>query len=79
MTEEQHEKLSREMERRAREIERNLKPRLEKLSRELVREVAHQAPSPRCSGSAEEMARLGEQMAPSRGDGSHSSPDRPRR
>ncbi|HEY0510777.1 MAG TPA: M56 family metallopeptidase [Thermoanaerobaculia bacterium] len=68
MTAEQREKLSREIERATRELNRNLKPRMEKLSRELAQKLSHQVPSPEMQRLAVEMGRLAEQMRPSAED-----------
>jgi beta-lactamase regulating signal transducer with metallopeptidase domain len=66
LTGEEQEKLSRDMERRGREIERNLKPRLEKLSREMAEKSDRMRTlSPEMQRLTEEMARLGERMRPS--------------
>lgn len=64
MTHEQQEKLSQDIERTNRRIEQDLKPRLEKLSREIAEKSARMAPTPEMQRITEEMARLGEQMRP---------------
>ena len=67
LSEEQQEKLSRDIEKANRDIERSLKPRLEKLSRELAEKSAHlHALSPEMQRLTEEMDRLGERMGPSK-------------
>jgi beta-lactamase regulating signal transducer with metallopeptidase domain len=68
LTHDQQEKLSRDIERSTREIEKTLKPRLEKLSRELSAKMAHLEPSPEMTRLTAEMAKLAEQMRPSEAD-----------
>ena len=68
LTHEQQEKLSRDIERSTREIEKTLKPRLEKLSRELATRMSHLQPSPEMLRLTAEMGKLGEQMRPSEAD-----------
>ncbi len=68
LTHEQQEKLSRDIERSTREIEKTLKPRLEKLSRELATRMSHLEPSPEMLRLTAEMGKLGEQMRPSEAD-----------
>ncbi len=65
LTGEQQEKLARKMEKMSRDLEHNLNPRLEKLSRELAEKVSRQVPSAEMQRLAQEMAKLGEQMRPS--------------
>jgi beta-lactamase regulating signal transducer with metallopeptidase domain len=68
LTHEQQEKLSRDIERSTREIEKTLKPRLEKLSRELATKMSHLEPSPEMLRLTAEMGKLAEQMRPSEAD-----------
>jgi beta-lactamase regulating signal transducer with metallopeptidase domain len=65
LSEEERERLERDMERVNEEIERNLGPRMEQLSRELSEKLSRQMPTPEMRKLEEEMRKLGEQMRPS--------------
>ncbi|MFL6237038.1 MAG: M56 family metallopeptidase [Thermoanaerobaculia bacterium] len=62
---EQQEKLARDMAKMSRDLQRNLNPRLEKLSHELAQKATRMVPSAEMQRLAQEMARLGERMRPS--------------
>jgi beta-lactamase regulating signal transducer with metallopeptidase domain len=64
-SEQDMERLEREIERANEEIERTLKPRMEQLSRELSENLSRQIPTAEMKQLEEEMRKLGEQMRPS--------------
>lgn len=65
LSDQEREKLEEEIERTNERIERTLRPRLERLSREISEKVHRDMPSPEMRKLAEEMRKLGEQMRPS--------------
>jgi beta-lactamase regulating signal transducer with metallopeptidase domain len=65
LSEEDQEKLEREIERTNKEIENKLKPRMEQLSRELSEKLSREIPTPQMRKLEEQMGTLAEQMRPS--------------
>ncbi|HEV8581228.1 MAG TPA: M56 family metallopeptidase [Thermoanaerobaculia bacterium] len=59
------EKLEQDIERANEEIERNLRPRMEQLSRELSERLSRELPTPEMRRLEQEMEKLAEQMRPS--------------
>ncbi len=64
-TVEQQEKMARLMAKRKLQLEHDLRPRLDELSRDLARKASRQAMTPEMQRLVQEMAKLGAQMRPS--------------
>ena len=65
LTEEERKKLEEDLERMSERMESTLRPRMERLSREISEKVHREMPTAEMHKLAEEMKKLGEQMRPS--------------